>query len=517
MEILIWVIGSFYLIDILLLFYYGLHCYIMVYLYRKYFPRCESTSYKLPEIKEWPVVSVQLPIYNEYYVLERLLEAVTSLDYPKEKLHIQILDDSTDETKDLARKKTEEYKKLGFDIEHIHREHREGHKAGALREGLKRAKGEFIAIFDADFIPHPQFLKKSIPFFYQDPNLGMVQTRWGHTNAEYSILTKSQSIGIDGHFTIEQVARNGSGLWMNFNGTAGIWRKECILDAGNWQSDTLTEDFDISYRAELKGWRFQYLQDVLNPQELPATISAYKSQQYRWCKGSMQTARKLIPKILKASLPWKIKAEAITHLLGYSVHPLMVLNILLTLPLLLLYDYFPKVSEELIFSFAVVFSVGTLGPLSLYLVSQKRLYPNEWKKRALFLPILMMIGVGIAVSNTKAWVEGLFGKNRGDFVRTPKLAITGKEKNKEKVLKEKGKYLRSVRKFNWVILLEIFMGFYSLLIIWVGFLKGKYLVAPFMLIYAGGFFYIGIGSLKEYLEEKTKESALLRRLIPAYR
>ncbi len=298
----------FYGLDVILLFLYGLHMYIMLYLYIKYKNQCISHQEKKPidlntaDLNQLPEVAIQLPIYNEYYVVDRLLNAVSKIKWPKEKLYIQVLDDSTDETTLKIEQIVLEMKEQGFRIEHIHRTNREGHKAGALKLGLEKITAPYVAIFDADFIPNPDILLKTIPYF-DDPQIGMIQTRWGHINKNYSLLTKAQSFGIDGHFVIEQVARNGAGLWMNFNGTAGIWRKQCILDAGNWESDTLTEDFDLSYRAELVGWKFRYFMDIENPAELPSTIQSFKSQQFRWCKGSIQTAIKLIPMILKAKLP----------------------------------------------------------------------------------------------------------------------------------------------------------------------------------------------------------------------
>jgi len=332
MDLIAIILISVYSLDIVVLFLFGLHCYLMIYLYRRNAEYCvsgedeEREPIDLDRISSGslPIVTVQLPIYNEYYVIDRLLKTTTALKWPKDRLEIQVLDDSTDNTRERARRLVEHYQNLGYDIHHIHRTVRTGHKAGALREGLDFCKGEFIAIFDADFMPTPEFLISTIPYFADD-GIGMVQTRWGHINDDYSILTKAQSYGIDGHFMIEQVARNCNNLWMNFNGTGGIWRKRCIIEAGNWQSDTLTEDFDLSYRAELAGWRFRYFRDVVNPAELPATISAFKSQQFRWCKGSIQTALKLIPTILRSRFNWKIKGEAVVHLLNYSVHPLMLI------------------------------------------------------------------------------------------------------------------------------------------------------------------------------------------------
>ncbi|MCX7633982.1 MAG: glycosyltransferase, partial [Turneriella sp.] len=386
-------------------------------------------------------------------------------------------------------------------IKLIHRSNREGHKAGALRAALDKAKGEFIAIFDADFLPAEDFLEKTVPYFYEADDIGMVQTRWGHINADYSILTKGQSLGIDGHFTIEQIARGGSGLWMNFNGTAGIWRKSCIYDAGNWSSDTLTEDFDLSYRAELRGWRFKYLVDVVNPAELPATVTAYKSQQFRWCKGSIQTTLKLLPQILRTKLPWKIKLEAITHLTNYLVHPLMVINILTTLPVLWLSERLGDVSDAVIGITAVFFSLGTFGPIAMYLVAQKALY-NRWLNRVGWMPILTMIGTGIAVSNTRAVWQALTGK-KSSFIRTPKLRIEGQNDK----IADRMKYAGHI-KLDIVPFLEFFMGIYALVIIYTAFLLERTLFVPFMVIYACGFFYISLATFWQNFKESQAKTRL---------
>lgn len=486
-EIFLGFIVLVYIVDILALFYFGVHCYAMVHLFLKNRKNCESSEDELEQLRkkmgDWPQVTIQLPMFNEYYVVERLIDSVVEIDYPKDRLEIQVLDDSTDESAQLAEKKVNEYREKGFDINYIHRENRQGHKAGALKEAMESVKGDYIAIFDADFLPSVDFLKKTVPYFYSDSKLGMVQTRWGHVNADYSMLTKAQSIGIDGHFIIEQIARGGSKLWMNFNGTAGIWRKDCIYDAGNWQSDTLTEDFDLSYRAELKGWHFRYVADVVNPAELPATVPAYKSQQFRWCKGSIQTGVKLIPRILKSSEPLAIKVEALTHLLNYSVHPLMVVNILATLPLLIFHQEFVDFSMPFLFGAAFFLSIGTFGPMAMYIVSQKALHPEDYKRRLFWLPILTVIGTGIAVSNTKAWLEAVMGKKSG-FVRTPKLRL---ESLKDR-LSERVKY--NSLKFDKLALLEFLMGSYALLIIAASIWADKMFVIPFMALYAAGFFYV---------------------------
>lgn len=494
-----------YIIDIIILFYYGIHCFIMVKLFFKYQKNCISDPDKLAELKKkmksWPRVTIQLPMFNEYYVAERLIDTTMKVRYPKNKLEVQVLDDSTDETTELVKKKVAYYKKKGYDIKLIHRTNRQGHKAGALREAQELAKGEFIAIFDADFMPAEDFLEKTVPYFYESDDIGMVQTRWGHINADYSILTKGQSLGIDGHFTIEQIARGGSGLWMNFNGTAGIWRKSCIYDAGNWSADTLTEDFDLSYRAELKGWKFKYIVDVVNPAELPATVSAYKSQQFRWCKGSIQTTVKLAPTIWRTELPWKVKLEALTHLTNYLVHPLMVINILATLPVLYFSERLGNLSDAVIGIAAVIFSLGTFGPIVMYLVSQKVLY-NRWANRIAWMPILTMIGTGIAVSNTRAVWQALTGK-KSSFIRTPKLRIEGQ---KDKVA-ERMKYAGNT-KLDKTPFLEFLMGVYAIIIIYTAFVFDRTLFVPFMVIYACGFFYISIASFWENFQEMRAKKRL---------
>lgn len=511
MEVFLGFLILVYLTDIVALFYFGLHCYIMVYLFNKNGASCQSGSCSInlekKTKKEWPMVTLQLPVYNEYYVVERLLDSVVGLDYPKNRMEIQLLDDSTDESAIVGEKKIAELKKKGFDAKYIHRKNRKDHKAGALREAMDVAKGEFLAIFDADFIPAKDFLKKTVPFFMEDPKIGMVQTRWGHVNGDYSMLTKAQRLGIDAHFIVEQVARNGSDLWMNFNGTAGIWRKETIYDAGNWSGDTLTEDFDLSYRAELseKGWKFKYLADVVNPAELPATISAYKSQQFRWCKGSIQTAVKLIPTIFKSNRNWKIKAEAITHLTNYSVHPLMVINILTTLPLLAFHEMFLELSTAMLFGLAVFLSVGTFGPMALYAFAQRHVNPKGWLKTFSMMPIMMMIGTGIAISNTKAFFEAIIGK-KSSFIRTPKLRL---ESQKDKV-DERNKYAEL--KLDKVAILEFLMAIYIIVTIVVAFQVDKLLVVPFLVIYAGGFLYVSFATLYEnvkiYLQNRAQIPAM---------
>ncbi|MCC5816474.1 MAG: glycosyltransferase family 2 protein [Leptospira sp.] len=495
---------TIYFIDIALLFYFGIHTYIMIFLYSRFKGNCDSEpdKYFLPKSKkDYPIVTVQLPVYNEFYVIDRLIQSTTALDYPKNKLQIQLLDDSTDESKEKGRELVDLYASKGFWIEHIHRTKNSGYKAGALDEGMKIAQGDYIAIFDSDFVPDPDFLRKTLGYF-EDPSIGMVQTRWGHLNQDYNILTKAQSYGIDGHFMIEQVARNGSGLWMNFNGTAGIWRKECIIDAGGWEHDTLTEDFDLSYRAEMKGWKFRYFKDIVCKAEIPATINAYKSQQFRWCKGSIQTAVKLLPRIWSSEIPWKTKAEAITHLINYSVHPLMIINILLTAPLLLL-EYWAGINFydlplEILGATAVILSVGSAGPLIFYAYSQRELYP-DWKKRILFLPFMVVIGTGIAIVNTRAWLEAVTGVQSG-FKRTPKLKIESKKDN----LLDRTKYAVPL---DFHVILEIFMGSYAVFCIYLSIVMGKPYIIGFLVMYALGFYFVAFQSIREAMWKLKKQPA----------
>jgi len=322
----------------------------------------------------------------------------------------------------------------------------------------------------------------------------MVQARWGHINQDYNILTKAQGYGIDGHFMIEQVARNANHLWMNFNGTAGVWRKECIYDAGGWEHDTLTEDFDLSYRAELKGWKFRYLKDVVCKAEIPAMISAYKSQQFRWCKGSIQTALKLLPKIWSAPLGWKIKSEAIIHLINYSVCPLMIVNILLTAPLLLMEYWtgfkFTDLPMTLLFIAATLMSVGSVGPLIFYAYSQREIYP-EWKSRLGFLPVMIMIGTGIAIVNTRAWLEAILGVKSG-FKRTPKLRI---ESESDQLI-DRQKYHIPM---DYHAVLELIMGLYCFFCVYISFLVNKPFIIGFMIVYGFGFLFVGLNTIKESL------------------
>ena len=370
---------------------------------------------------EWPMVTVQLPIFNEMYVAPRLIDAVCALDYPRDRLEIQVLDDSTDETAQHVANQVAALRAAGHAIRHLHRRDRTGYKAGALAAGQEVAKGDLIAIFDADFVPASDFLKKAVPHF-SDPEIGMVQARWGHINRDYSLLTRIQAILLDGHFVVEHTARHASGCFFNFNGTAGIWRRQTVEDAGGWQHDTLTEDLDLSYRAQLAGWRFHYLPDLVVPAELPVEVGAFKSQQHRWAKGSIQTGRKLLGRILRTRLPLRAKLEAIVHMTANVSYPLMILLSLLIFPAMVL-----RSQDEAWTLLAIdlpLFVGATLSVVAFYLASQMR--ARGGLRRALRdLPALMGLGVGLAVNNTRAVLSGLRERG-GVFHRTPKYRIEGR-------------------------------------------------------------------------------------------
>jgi cellulose synthase/poly-beta-1,6-N-acetylglucosamine synthase-like glycosyltransferase len=420
---------------ILILLLYGLcllfiTCYSLVQLHLTYlYLHAKGKSHPSPPAPAtdagWPVVTVQLPVYNEMYVVERLLDAVAAFDYPADKLQIQVLDDSTDETTDLIRQKVAHYQKRGIEIELVRRPGREGYKAGALNYGLERAQGEFIAIFDADFLPGPDFLKRTLPAFVT-PDTGVIQTRWTHLNEDYSLLTRLQAFGLDAHFRIEQVGRNSGGHFINFNGTAGVWRKACIIDAGGWQADTLTEDLDLSYRAQLKGWKFRYLEQVEAPAELPAAMNALKSQQFRWTKGAAENARKNLWNVLRTRLPFRTKLHAFFHLLNSSVFVCVLLTALLSIPVLLVKEYRPDLI--VLFRLASVFLFGLLVLIIFYGVSYHYSQPSPslWHSLRTFLPrffLFLSMSMGLSLHNAIAVLEGYAGR-KTPFIRTPKFNIT---------------------------------------------------------------------------------------------
>ncbi len=478
-----------YIGSLLILFTFGSHGFIMIYYYLKHRHKRDDFS---SQLESYPVVTLQLPIYNEMYVIERLIKTVCEMDYPIDKLEIQVLDDSTDETVEIVDNIVKEYKLQGFDIHHIHRTDRSGYKAGALKEGLKVAKGEFVGIFDADFIPRKNFLKIVLPFF-KDPKIGMVQTRWEHLNRAYSLVTQIQALALDGHFVLEQQVRNKAGYFINFNGTSGVWRKECIFDAGNWEADTLTEDLDLSYRAQLKGWKFRYLTDFSTPSEVPSEINSLKSQQFRWTKGAIETARKMLFRVWMAKLPLKTKIMCTFHLTNNIVFPFILLACLLNMPIVLikntgLYDTY--------FLFMSVFVLAFIASFLFYLYSQKDVY-EDWRSRILLFPVFMAGSMGFAINNTKAVFEALINK-KSEFVRTPKYGIEGdKDKWQDK------KYVH--KKFvKFSVILELLVALYSLACVVVSAVTLQISAIPFQLMYTFGFGLVAYLSIKHVIDTNKK-------------
>ncbi len=482
-----------YTISLVLIFMYALAQLNLLFNYlsaKKIKDTSETFDFSNPD--EIPFVTIQLPVFNEMYVMERLLDNIALLDYPKDKFEIQVLDDSTDETITTTAEHVERLKETGLNIEHICRTDRSGFKAGALKEGLKIAKGEFIAIFDADFLPKPNWLKRTIPYF-KDEKIGVVQTRWGHLNRNYSILTKIQAFALDAHFTLEQVGRNSKGHFINFNGTAGVWRKSCIIDAGNWEGDTLTEDLDLSYRAQLKKWKFKYLEDVETPAELPVVISAARSQQFRWNKGGAENFRKMRWRVLKSKdISFKTKIHSILHLLNSTMFLNIFLVAVLSIPML----YIKNEYAHLRFYFYIMsfFVLSTIIFFICYWFMYKEIYgsgfKNFFKYIALFFTFFS-IAMGFSLHNSIAVIEGHIGK-RSEFIRTPKFNISS--------LKDtwKGnKYLRKKMSLNVIIegALMLYFGFglYSAFV--VGDQGGDFGLFPFHLMLFIGFGYVFFKSL----------------------
>jgi cellulose synthase/poly-beta-1,6-N-acetylglucosamine synthase-like glycosyltransferase len=488
-----YILLSIYGLCIAALFIYGVNCYYMVWRFwithrqaaARLCQQIEAVQTISPGNAQLPHVTTQIPLYNEANVAERVIRAVADIDYPPALHEIQILDDSTDETRAIVDAVATALRLSGKDVQVFRRDSRQGFKAGALAAGLAVCKGEFIAIFDSDFVPNKNFLQQMIPVLLSDKKLAFVQARWGHLNTAHSILTQTQSIGIDGHFMIEQSARAYNGFFMNFNGTAGVWRKSAIKDGGGWQADTLTEDMDLSYRCQLAGWRATFLPDVVVPAELPQTYTAFKSQQFRWAKGSIQTALKLFPRVLKSDVNTTTKIQAFLHLTHYSIHPIMVVLSLLTLPVLLILSV--SLPWQIMAVLMACIIVAICGPSSLYMTSQ--IVTHNGFKKLVYLPALMCVGVGIALSNTRAVIEALLNIKSG-FVRTPKR---GDARNKR---------YRIYRVSTPVLpVFEILLGLYCMISL-LFYLEAKhYMIGPFLLIYACGFLLIGIRSFIEGLTQ----------------
>jgi cellulose synthase/poly-beta-1,6-N-acetylglucosamine synthase-like glycosyltransferase len=468
---------------------YGVHRYETIRRYRKYKKNLLRTAPQ--QFTTLPKVTVQLPLYNERFVVDRLLEEVTKLDYPYDLLQIQVLDDSTDETHPYTERLCNEYIAAGINLEYRHRANRHGFKAGALQEGLQTATGEFIAIFDADFIPPPDFLRRTIDYF-MDPEVGVVQTRWSHLNKEFNILTQVEAMLLDAHFVLEHGARCGSGLFFNFNGTAGVLRRKMIDDAGGWQHETLTEDSDLSYRAQLNGWRFVYVPDIDCPSELPVETYGFQVQQARWAKGLTQVAIKLLPRILKADLPFRVKAEAFLHLTPNISYPLMIIVSMLMLPVMIVRFYmglFQMVTIDLPLIIASFWSIS-----AFYLYAQRELYPRNWWKSIVFLPALMAAGVALTVSNSKGVIEALLGI-KTSFARTPKYAI-GTQKVR---IKAADTYRR---RSGWLPWAEIAIGCYFAYMIDFAIDTYNFFAIPFLLLFVSGYWWAGFTTLYQEYRDK---------------
>jgi len=470
---------TLYLAVLTILGAYGFHRAHLVYLFWRH-----RNNHMAPpqEWAELPVVTMQLPMFNELYVAERLLDSIALLDYPKDKLELQVLDDSTDETVEIVARKVTQLREQGFDITHLHRVDRTGFKAGALEQGMKIAKGDYLMVFDADFVPTPGILKRLIGHF-TDPKVGMVQARWDHLNRDYSMLTRAQALMLDGHFVIEHIARNRSGRFFNFNGTAGIWRKTAIIDAGGWQHDTITEDMDLSFRAQIRGWKFIYVPDAVAPAEVPCEMNSFKGQQFRWAKGSAQTTKKILPMVWRAKLPFRVKLEAVFHLTNNFAYLFLVALACLQLPNMLIRH---KLDNPKLLLLDVPLFVATSGSIILfYLSTHHFLYRTTWDA-AKRLPLMMALGIGLSVNNAHAVLEGLFSRD-AEFVRTAKHGITGRNGNWKKRKYKAGMNIGTV--------LEVLFGLYFVFTIGMAAYTGAWTSIPFLVLFMVGFLYVGLLSL----------------------
>ncbi len=489
-----------YFAVMLVLAFYGMHRYQLVW---TYYRNKKNRTYGPPQhFADLPKITVQLPIFNEQFVIDRLLEACCKLDYPKDRLQIQVLDDSTDETTTVAAELVERYCAAGNPIVYLHRTNRYGYKAGALDEGLKTATGELVAIFDADFVPAPDWLMKVVHHF-AEPGIGMVQTRWTHLNRDYSFLTQVEAILLDGHFVLEHGGRSRAGVFFNFNGTAGMWRRKAIEEAGGWQHDTLTEDTDLSYRSQLKGWKFKYLQDVECPAEVPIEMTAFKTQQARWAKGLIQTSKKVLPLVFRSDQPFRIKLEAFYHLTANLSYPLMVVLSLLLMPAMVI-RFYQGWFQMLLIDFPL-FMASTFSISSFYLVSQKELFPHKWGKTFLYLPFLMALGIGLTVTNTKAVLEAIFGI-KSSFKRTPKYSVQKKGERSNAA-----KYRKRLGIVPWI---ELLIGCYFALTIWYAISNENYFTIPFLLLFVVGYWYTGLLSLFQGRFERWRGGANLDESSP---
>ena len=478
-----------YVFSLIIMTVFASHGFIMLYYHNKY---KKNEPIGIDEISEDTFVTIQLPLYNEVYVAERLINTICEMDFPKDKMEIQVLDDSTDETVGVVAKIVDEKKAEGVDIVHVRRESREGFKAGALKEGLKTAKGKFVAIFDADFVPHKDFLLKTLRHF-TDEKVGMVQTRWEHLNEDYSILTKIQALALNGHFVIEQSVRNKAGFFINFNGTGGVWRKDCIEDAGNWHADTLTEDLDLSYRAQLKGWRFVFLRDFTTPAELPAEMNALKAQQFRWTKGAVETSKKILPLVWKSKMPMRIKLQSTFHLTNNIVFPFILVAGILNVPLIFIKNSGPY---ELFFNFMSVFVLAFISSFLFYLYAQKDVH-DDWRKRIALFPLFMAGSMGFSVNNSRAVIEGLLSR-KSEFVRTPKYKVVNKEDSIAK-----NNYFKKT-KVDKSAFIELMLGFYCLIGVAASIYFREISAIPFQLMFFLGYTSVAYFSLKPNFVKKKE-------------
>ena len=475
-----------------LLSVYGLHRYETIRTYFKH--RKSQVHVPKSHFEELPRVTIQLPLYNERYVVERLIEEITKMDYPRDLLQIQVLDDSTDETHPFAESLVNRYRALGFPIEYHHRSNRHGFKAGALQEGLETATGEFIAIFDADFVPPRDFVMRTIHHFV-DPQVGVVQTRWSYLNRSYNFLTEVEAMMLDGHFILEHGARSRAGLFFNFNGTAGIMRRAMIDDAGGWQHDTLTEDSDLSYRAQLKGWRFVYMPGLDCPSELPVEMHGFQVQQSRWAKGLTQVAFKLVGRIWKSDIPLRTKIEAILHLTPNVTYPLMIVVSALMLPVMIV-RFYMGVWQMMLVDFPLIFA-SFWSISAFYVIAYREVHPKTWGRALMLLPMLMAVGIGLTLINTRAVLEALF-KVQTSFVRTPKFAIEGTAPARRT---EEKKYRR---RSGWLPWAELALGSYFLLMVVFAINTFNFLAVPFLSLFVAGYYWAGINTLYHEHQDRLR-------------
>ncbi len=489
LNILLILLTSLYACIILALFTYGINFYYLIFI------AVRENKKTLPppsQPESWPKVTVQLPIYNEMYVAQRLINAAAAIDYPNDLLQIQVLDDSSDETIQIAAQAVAEWQARGKNIVHLHRTERDGFKAGALRDGLETASGEFVAIFDADFVPAQDFLKATIPHFH-DANIAFVQTRWDHLNRDFSVLTLLQSLAIDAHFMIEQFARSRAGLWFNFNGTAGIWRAAAIDDAGGWQATTLTEDLDLSYRAALKGWQAVYLRDVNNPAELPISFNAFRRQQHRWARGSMECAQILIPQVLKSNAPLRNKIQSVLHLTGYFIHLLMFILLILYPFIINIAEHYPQLVS--LVGVAIIFNSTALAPALLFIVAQQQLKRSWWRT----LPILLLItafGSGLMLNTIRAAFHAVTHKNNS-FERTPKSGLTKKG--------AKFKRNRYTLKLDRIVFWEILFGLQNMATAIYALVHGNWLICIYAFLFGFGLLFASLYTIIQTFNLKSPQ------------